>query len=1321
MEVYMNQQGIIFILIGLFSLTACTRGQTKKTDRSVQDQARIQVEIESISNMFIQQYGLDDEQARQIATQYVSAPNQTEKNRIFMEATGGDNKQAQEFNITASNIDLSDNKINMATQNIMIRNILEGDNKKAKQALIQDNCVVNKDQIAQGYNTNLYGKACLDGKYLEIKTSTTGKLIPSFSSFSVNNANGDQGVQENVDFLTTSYEVEYSILENKGDAPDYPLLLKFLKEGERFVGSKETNYRIIFKIFKDYLVLYKASKNKDDFPQNERIKGYADSGLQKEGDYYMIPFIGYPISFCAVEPIRDNATNKLTNTNKVTCDNISLENSEKISYVQLDTTKKQVFKPIDKTDWFRSDYFDGKWYYIASSIKSKVEGELHSDTAKLVEFEPEQNFLNIKDVSIIDVIEGSGTIYQQSFTQLPVKWKNFELDLDGKKFNRFAEREYNPDRDHLNKPYVEIDFENLSNIKNITFSGLSNLIINDEFFSFIQTGIDKKTQTEVQIKFAFLKQSALDTKGFKPRRWFIDDHEKLFGIMPAIPLTVAELAQNTLDERTKYFRMSKFNTSLNTDEEKANKTKVIKWYYSKNSTTDPEYRAVAQKAIDIYNKAFEKIMRETCPEEIKSNNNGEDCPKVQVQLVSDEPKDLGDIRYNIINFIETLPDTTGVIGKAPSFVDPTTGQMIGATSNVLIHAYKEGFTHLVRAYIRYEIFQKDIRAPKENETHVIAPYLRAKIENSCSEVTKLISSFNTNTPQNTNLQDREVIISCAEKLSKQTILNLVLHELGHNFGMAHNFRCSMDPDNFYINHAEMIAYFGEDLVDTSEPLSKSSCVMDYLPVSHPQLNVLGKYDLATLKFLYTDQAEVLVKAEENDFKETTINLQLDDDPLKQSSLSQKNENSSAKYLTCSDWKTNLLTCIKYDYGKDPEEVVKNEFLNIKRIFNNRRYRYDTAPNNFFVLKMSALFNIVTLHYGKWLKLKNDLLDTKGNPSYGLYELGNKEAITQYTRTLDQHYLEDTTEKEYKMYYPVKSVFKQKIMDWILIEEMSCQVQFGNPDDGETTKWFTLEFLNSQIQRKTDLYVENCFSPSIQKFLETHYQNVKVIAQKGYENFKLLSYYSNLDHPDYKVDIINLDNLYINFHGLGFIIYQLSQEPDIIHELEDKTMKELLNRDTFQSQFKATLVTSLLSAIYMSLSETLISNNRISEKYEQNFKTYSVANFNFYEKIQEPTEKEGINIIPFVQEVYDNYTSIERDQSFQDFFIEQKEVINWQKRLYWPHQSDSFTAKLFKNLNKNIEDLNKIRQKQNLNLMESYEKQTLEIEQKYLTQYARIPH
>ena len=74
-----------------------------------------------------------------------------------------------------------------------------------------------------------------------------------------------------------------------------------------------------------------------------------------------------------------------------------------------------------------------------------------------------------------------------------------------------------------------------------------------------------------------------------------------------------------------------------------------------------------------------------------------------------------------------------------------------------------------------------------------------------------------------------------------------IHEIGHNLGLRHNFAGSEDSDNFYTK---------EEL----EPLGvkahyKFSSVMDYPYGDLEPLRVLGKYDIAALRFGYSRQVE----------------------------------------------------------------------------------------------------------------------------------------------------------------------------------------------------------------------------------------------------------------------------------------------------------------------------------------------------------------------------------------------------------------------------------------------------------------------------------
>ncbi len=75
------------------------------------------------------------------------------------------------------------------------------------------------------------------------------------------------------------------------------------------------------------------------------------------------------------------------------------------------------------------------------------------------------------------------------------------------------------------------------------------------------------------------------------------------------------------------------------------------------------------------------------------------------------------------------------------------------------------------------------------------------------------------------------------------------HEMGHNLGLRHNFAGSEDKDNFYT--ADELKGMG-----ISRQFSYSS-VMDYGYHSNKELQVMGKYDIAALRFGYAEKVEIV--------------------------------------------------------------------------------------------------------------------------------------------------------------------------------------------------------------------------------------------------------------------------------------------------------------------------------------------------------------------------------------------------------------------------------------------------------------------------------
>lgn len=98
-----------------------------------------------------------------------------------------------------------------------------------------------------------------------------------------------------------------------------------------------------------------------------------------------------------------------------------------------------------------------------------------------------------------------------------------------------------------------------------------------------------------------------------------------------------------------------------------------------------------------------------------------------------------------------------------------------------------------------------------------------------------------------------------EFVGNMLIKHVMLHELGHNFGLSHNFEGSYDAlnyfDTFWDNH------FSDPATRTSNRYEekRNTTVMEYMSAKGAFTDVLGKYDEAAIRFAYGNQVEVFNK------------------------------------------------------------------------------------------------------------------------------------------------------------------------------------------------------------------------------------------------------------------------------------------------------------------------------------------------------------------------------------------------------------------------------------------------------------------------------
>lgn len=192
--------------------------------------------------------------------------------------------------------------------------------------------------------------------------------------------------------------------------------------------------------------------------------------------------------------------------------------------------------------------------------------------------------------------------------------------------------------------------------------------------------------------------------------------------------------------------------------------KPITWWIE--NTTPYEFRDHIKNAVEMWNLAFEKVGFKNA---------------VVVKIQPDDAEwDAGDIRYNVLRW--TSSPTTPFSGYGPSFVNPRTGEILGA--DVMLEfagmagrvwrsgIYKDG---------EMEMEEMDARARTAEMLHRCDAGAKTAHNTLFSLAAMKVMDFN----------DEE-----NAEFTRQTLHRLALHEVGHTLGFSHNMHAStmLTPD-----------------------------------------------------------------------------------------------------------------------------------------------------------------------------------------------------------------------------------------------------------------------------------------------------------------------------------------------------------------------------------------------------------------------------------------------------------------------------------------------------------------------------------------------
>ena len=166
-------------------------------------------------------------------------------------------------------------------------------------------------------------------------------------------------------------------------------------------------------------------------------------------------------------------------------------------------------------------------------------------------------------------------------------------------------------------------------------------------------------------------------------------------------------------------------------------------------------------------------------------------------------------------------------------------------------------------------------------------------------------------------------------LARHAYIPTLVHEIGHNLGLRHNFRGSLDAANFY-NKEER-----SKLGITSG--SVFSSIMDYSYSSLNELSTFGKYDIAALKFGYNREVEV---QDAPDGKVSTVSLEKTGvNGAADVSISVADIPNRVPYKFCTDEDVRMYAdCNRFDEGSNDLEMTKHYAAKYKEYYQWRNMK-----------------------------------------------------------------------------------------------------------------------------------------------------------------------------------------------------------------------------------------------------------------------------------------------------------------------------------------------------------------------------------------------
>lgn len=584
-----------------------------------------------------------------------------------------------------------------------------------------------------------------------------------------------------------------------------------------------------------------------------------------------------------------------------------------------------------------------------------------------------------------------------SAVQIPISWVDYRLKAEG--MDKSLKAEKATDRSYSERPYLELK---LASTKSVSSGGsavrLINVEVDENYFGY--TLLVGSGAAGAKIRFSFLRSGAKNRPAYTSRPHFKEDR-KVFGFFTTSRPFIADWEYSTEQDFDRRIMMNRFNPNNTPNGGE------IQFHFSAN--TPAWLREVGVSAVEAWDRAFQEAfkgsgrsMRVTLGkgdvqlgdlrynvinliDQLQQSNLFGFGPSISDpdtgEIISATSNvHVGSVRSSVISAIRGYIITRAEGRKIVSFAEaepvpaasatqnPMTERLMKKIKNSNASASEKSDAHSGAAVLmdaknlRVEL-QKTLESGLghklskcQNQEMVKFTSLDQEIQNQCPEIEAEIDEMKATITESSRFAttdgiDKAKLDACATRIIRTKVLGTLIHEMGHNLGLRHNFKGSIDKANF-----------------AGEGKIKTTSIMEYTSFDQTELVDAGPYDVAAIRFGYAEQVQL------SDGKVVQIDAQK---PIQKNLVGKQ---SLKKYAFCTDEDRFLSMdplCNYHDSGTTPLEIVENYIREYRDGYWTRNIRRDQRSGRSAAMLASyhrrAVFQPMKRLYDEWRYKLSDFL------------------------------------------------------------------------------------------------------------------------------------------------------------------------------------------------------------------------------------------------------------------------------------------------------------------------------------------------------------